>query len=61
MSLNLQSLPAKYNDFSELNNSFNVNHCSPDIFCLQETWKCALGKVTQYICEKFNKLGKLFM
>jgi hypothetical protein len=39
-SLNLQSLAAKYNDFSELINSLNVNHCSPDIICLQETWKC---------------------
>ena len=36
LSLNIQSLPAKFLDFSELVDEFTV---SPDVICLQETWK----------------------
>jgi hypothetical protein len=35
----VQSLSAKYNDLRELFNFFNSNSCSPDVVCLQETWK----------------------
>ncbi len=38
-SLNVQSLSAKYNDIKELFNLFSSHSCSPDIVCLQETWK----------------------
>jgi hypothetical protein len=39
MSLNVQSLPAKYTELYESISFLNNNHCAPDIICLQETWK----------------------
>ena len=39
MSLNIQSLPSKFNDFKELISFFNKNNCAPDIICLQELWQ----------------------
>jgi endonuclease/exonuclease/phosphatase family metal-dependent hydrolase len=38
-SLNVQSLSSKYNDLKELINYMGSYSCSPDIICLQETWK----------------------
>ena len=38
MSLNIQSLPAKFNDFSELLTEFSCFDSCPEIICLQETW-----------------------
>ena len=35
----MQSLPAKYHDFKEFICFLGSNSCSPDIICLQETWK----------------------
>ena len=39
LSLNIQSLPAKYVEFSDLINEFAVSSSCPDIICIQETWK----------------------
>ena len=36
MSINIQSLPAKFSDFTETVNEFTIG---PDIICLQETWQ----------------------
>ena len=36
MSLNIQSLPAKFNDFSELLTEFSCFDSCPEIICLQE-------------------------
>ena len=38
MSLNIQSLPAKYTDLKCLIISLLKHNCSPDIICIQETW-----------------------
>ena len=38
MSLNIQSLPAKFNEFSELMTEFPSFESCPEIICLQETW-----------------------
>ena len=38
-SLNIQSLPAKFHEFQELIQNFQVNKCEPDVICLQETWQ----------------------
>ena len=39
LSLNIQSLPAKFVEFSDLINDFSSPELSPDVICLQETWK----------------------
>ena len=39
LSWNIQSLPAKFNEFQEFINVLSHNNCSPDVICLQETWK----------------------
>ena len=39
LSLNIQSLPAKFNEFQEFINNLHVNNCQPDILCIQETWQ----------------------
>ena len=39
MSINIQSLPAKFGDLSELSSLLNSNKCGPDVICLQETWR----------------------
>ena len=39
LSLNIQSLPAKYVEFSELINEFSSPDSFPDVVCLQEMWK----------------------
>ena len=38
LSLNIQSLPSKYNDLLELISSLSSHHCQPDLICLQEIW-----------------------
>ena len=38
LSLNIQSLPAKFNEFSELISEFPSFDLCPEIICLQETW-----------------------
>ncbi len=37
--LNIQSLPDKFNEFSEMIRFFQTKNCSPDIVCLQELWE----------------------
>ena len=39
LSINIQSLPAKFNDLCIVINSLLVDNCAPDIICLQEIWK----------------------
>ena len=39
LSLNTQSLPAKYCELSEFIYSLEKANCSPDVILLQETWK----------------------
>jgi len=39
MSLNIQSLPAKFTEFQDLIVNFDHANCAPDVICLQETWK----------------------
>jgi hypothetical protein len=38
MSLNIQSLPAKFDNLKELICELSLNDCTPDIICLQEIW-----------------------
>jgi hypothetical protein len=39
MTLNIQSLPAKFSEFSEFISLLNHNNCAPDVICLQELWQ----------------------
>jgi len=39
MSLNIQSLPAKFQLLSEMINNFQINSYQPSVICLQEVWK----------------------
>ncbi len=39
MTLNVQSLNAKFNDLFELIATLTKNNCSPDVLCLQELWQ----------------------
>jgi exonuclease III len=38
LSLNIQSLPAKFEAFKELIMDLTLKNCTPDVICLQETW-----------------------
>lgn len=38
MSFNIQSLPSKFDEFSELIKNIAAANSSPDVICLQETW-----------------------
>ena len=38
LSLNIQSLPAKFLEFTDLISQFK-NNSTPDVICIQETWK----------------------
>jgi endonuclease/exonuclease/phosphatase (EEP) superfamily protein YafD len=39
LTLNIQSLPAKFTEFSEFISLMSHNNCAPDIICLQELWQ----------------------
>ena len=39
LSINIQSLQAKFNSLCTFINNMQVNSCEPDIICLQEIWK----------------------
>jgi Reverse transcriptase (RNA-dependent DNA polymerase)/Endonuclease/Exonuclease/phosphatase family len=39
MSLNIQSLTAKFSELKNLIASLQINNCEPDILCLQELWQ----------------------
>jgi endonuclease/exonuclease/phosphatase (EEP) superfamily protein YafD len=39
LSINIQSLSAKFNEFRDLLSHFDNSACSPDIVFIQETWK----------------------
>ena len=38
MSLNIQSLPSKFNEFSEFIYNLAHNNCAPNVILLQEIW-----------------------
>ena len=40
-SLNIQSLPAKFNEFSDFISNLLYNNAAPEIICLQELWQIA--------------------
>ena len=51
LSLNIQSLPAKFNEFSDLLNDLSLSKINPDLICLQETWQIpdpSLFKIPNY-------------
>ena len=63
-SLNIQSLPAKFSEFSEHLNALSLNNCSPDIICLQEIWRIqdpsqfSLHDYSElFVKSRFNKQG----
>ena len=39
MTLNIQSISAKFAEFSELISIFDNANCAPDVICLQELWQ----------------------
>jgi hypothetical protein len=39
MSLNIQSLPAKFSELKSLIACLQINNCEPDVICLQELWQ----------------------
>ena len=39
LSLNIQSLAAKFSEFSTFINSLAIGNCAPDVICLQEIWR----------------------
>ena len=39
MSLNIQSLHAKFSELKDLIITLSSNHCAPDIICIQELWQ----------------------
>jgi hypothetical protein len=50
-SLNIQSLPAKFNEFKELIEIFSEKNCKPDVILLQEIWQihdCNLYMLSGY-------------
>ena len=39
LSLNIQSLPAKYNELNDMLNELSASNFSPEVICLQEIWQ----------------------
>ena len=39
LSLNIQSLSAKYNELNDMLNELSISNFIPDVICLQETWQ----------------------
>ena len=39
LSLNIQSLPAKYNELNDMLNELSACNFSPEVICLQEIWQ----------------------
>ena len=39
LSLNIQSLPAKYNELNDMLNKLSASNFSPEVICLQEIWQ----------------------
>jgi hypothetical protein len=57
LSLNIQSLPAKYNDLCEMLNELSTFNYSPEVICLQETWQIidpSLYPLTNYHTLEYN-------
>jgi len=45
MSINVQSISAKFNELSELILYLDKSKCSPDVICMQELWKIPIPAV----------------
>jgi Endonuclease/Exonuclease/phosphatase family len=57
MTWNVQSLPAKFEEFKDLITHMCLKNCSPDVICLQETWKVIdpeLFIIDGYQCPVFK-------
>jgi exonuclease III len=54
MSLNIQSLPAKYSEFEEMIKHMSLNNCEPDVICLQETPDPEMFRIDGYHCPVFK-------
>ena len=54
MSLNIQSLPTKFNEFSPFINELFFQKCAPDIIALQELWQ--LNDASIYKLNGYQKL-----
>jgi endonuclease/exonuclease/phosphatase family metal-dependent hydrolase len=39
MTFNIQSISAKFHEFSEMINQMGAKNCAPDVICLQELWQ----------------------
>ena len=39
LSLNIQSLPAKYNELNDMLNELSASNYNPEVICLQEIWQ----------------------
>ena len=65
MSLNIQSLPSKFNSFNEMISNFNKNNCAPDVIALQEIWQISDPaffplpnySLLEYKCRRNNVQG----
>ena len=53
MPLNVQSLPAKFSEFSLFITQLGMKKCNPDIICIQETWQ--LGDESLYNLQGYQK------
>jgi hypothetical protein len=57
MTLNVQSLPAKFTEFKDMISHMCLKNCNPDVICLQETWKIVdpeLFIIDGYHCPIFK-------
>jgi hypothetical protein len=54
MSLNIQSLPAKFNEFEEFMQQLSSKNCNFDVICLQELWR--LNNPDMYQLENYHEL-----
>jgi hypothetical protein len=54
MSLNVQSLPAKFNELKDLIDIFASKNCLPDIILLQEIWH--IPNANMYVLDNYHPL-----
>ena len=54
LSLNIQSLSSKFNDFNEFINNLTHNNCSPNIILLQEIWR--INDASHYNLNNYHPL-----
>jgi hypothetical protein len=54
LSVNIQSLPAKFNKFAELIKAMQNDNTHPNVICLQELWK--LANPDMYVLDGYHPL-----